>query len=235
MLNAVIGFFQEFRAEKAVASLARLAAPKARVVRNGRAQVCAAAEIVAGDILLLDAGDLVAADARLIEASSLRANEVSLTGESQPVDKSIGILPIETPLADHSNMVFLGTRIAGGSARALVIAAGMGTELGLSAQLLETAEKDATPLQKRLDRITRYLLGACLGTVALVFLLGLLRSAVLFELFLSFRGQPSRGCDSRRHAGRRDGGPGAGNAAHDSPQRFGAPYARRPAVLRGDG
>ncbi|WP_336885040.1 cation-translocating P-type ATPase [Methylomicrobium sp. RS1] len=184
-LNAVIGFFQEFRAEKAAASLARLAAPKAKIVRNGRAQVCAAAEIVAGDILLLDAGDLVAADARLLEVSSLRANEVSLTGESQPVDKSIGILPVETPLADRSNMVFLGTSIAGGSARALVTAIGMRTELGLIAQLLETAEKDTTPLQKRLDRITRYLLWVCLGIVALVFLLGLLRSLAPFELFLS--------------------------------------------------
>jgi Ca2+-transporting ATPase len=185
MLNAVIGFFQEFRAERAAASLARLTAPKARVVRNGRAKVCAAAEIVAGDILLLDAGDLVAADARLVDASSLRANEVSLTGESQPVEKSSGVLPVETPLADRSNMVFLGTSIAGGSARALVIATGMRTELGLIAQLLETAEKDTTPLQKRLDRIARYLLWASLGIVALVFVLGLMRSVPLFTLFLS--------------------------------------------------
>jgi Ca2+-transporting ATPase len=185
VLNAVIGFFQEFRAEKAAASLARLAAPKARVMRSGHTEVCAAAEVVSGDVLLLEAGDLVAADARLVDASSLRANEVSLTGESQPVDKSIGSLPLETPLADRSNMVFLGTSIAGGSARALIIATGMRTELGLIAQLLETAEKDTTPLQKRLDRITRYLLGACLGIVALVFLLGLMRSIAPFELFLS--------------------------------------------------
>ncbi|MGJ0514630.1 MAG: cation-translocating P-type ATPase [Methylomicrobium sp.] len=184
-LNAVIGFFQEFRAEKAAASLARLAAPKARVMRSGHTEVCAAAEVVAGDVLLLEAGDLVAADARLIAASSLRANEVSLTGESQPVDKSIGSLPPETPLAERRNMVFLGTSITLGSARALVIATGMRTELGLIAQLLETAERDRTPLQKRLDRITRYLLWASLGIVALVFLLGLMRSIPPFELFLS--------------------------------------------------
>jgi Ca2+-transporting ATPase len=185
VLNAVIGFFQEFRAEKAAASLARLAAPKARVLRNGHAKVCAASEVVAGDVLLLESGDLVAADARLIEASSLRANEVSLTGESQPVDKSTGCLPLETPLAERRNMVFLGTSIALGSARALVIATGMRTELGLIAQLLETAERDTTPLQKRLDRTTRYLLWASLGIVALVFLLGLMRSIPPFELFLS--------------------------------------------------
>jgi Ca2+-transporting ATPase len=185
VLNAVIGFFQEFRAEKAAASLARLAAPKARVLRGGHAKVCAASEIVAGDVLLLESGDLVAADARLIEASSLRANEESLTGESQPVDKSAGCLPLETPLAERRNMVFLGTSIALGSGRALVIATGMRTELGMIAQLLETAEKDTTPLQKRLDRTTRYLLWASLGIVALVFLLGMMRSTPLFELFLS--------------------------------------------------
>ncbi|MGJ0483427.1 MAG: cation-translocating P-type ATPase [Methylomicrobium sp.] len=185
VLNAVIGFFQEFRAEKSAAALAQLAAPKARVMRNGHAEMCAASEIVAGDVLLLEAGDLVAADARLIEAFSLRANEVSLTGESLPVDKSVNRLPPDTPLADRSNMVFLGTSIALGSGRALVIATGMRTELGLIAQLLETAEKDTTPLQKRLDRITRYLLWASLGIVALVFLLGLVRSIPPFELFLS--------------------------------------------------
>jgi Ca2+-transporting ATPase len=185
ILNAIIGFFQEFRAEKAAASLARLAAPKARVMRGGHAVVCAADEVVAGDVLLLEAGDLVAADARLIDAASLRVNEVSLTGESLPVDKSIGSLPLDTPLADRINMVFLGTSIARGSARALVVATGMRTELGLIAQLLDTAEKDTTPLQKRLDRTTRYLLWISLGIVAVVFLLGLFRSIALFEMFLS--------------------------------------------------
>jgi len=184
-LNALIGFIQEFRAEKAAAALARLAAPKARVIRDGHARVCAASEVVAGDLLQFEAGDLVAADARLLEASALRANEASLTGESLPVDKSIGTLPLATPLADRSNMVFLGTSIAGGSARALVIATGMRTELGHIAQLLDTAESGATPLQKRLDKTARYLLWACLGIVALVAVLGLLRSVPPFEIFLS--------------------------------------------------
>ncbi|MGR8952146.1 MAG: cation-translocating P-type ATPase [Gammaproteobacteria bacterium] len=185
LLNALIGFIQEFRAEKAAAALARLTAPKARVIRGGHAVVCAAAEVVAGDLLQLEAGDLVAADARLLEASALRANEASLTGESEPVDKSTGLLPHETPLADRANMVFLGTSIVGGSARAVVIATGMRTELGRIAQLLEAAEKGTTPLQKRLDKTARYLLWACLGIVALVFILGLLRSIPPFELFLS--------------------------------------------------
>jgi len=185
VLNALIGFIQEFRAEKAAAALARLTAPKARVIRNGRSIICEASSVVAGDVLLLEAGDLVAADARLVDASVLRANEASLTGESLPVDKTVIDLPQETSLADRKNMVFLGTSIANGSARALVVATGMRTELGRIAQLLDTAESGATPLQKRLDKTARFLLWVCLAIVALMFALGLLRATPPFELFLS--------------------------------------------------
>jgi Ca2+-transporting ATPase len=144
----------------------------------------AAAEIVPGDVLLLEAGDLVAADAHLIEAASLRANEAPLTGESQPVAKQTGPCPSETPLAERHNMVFLGTSIVGGSARALVVTTGMHTEVGHIATLLETATSDTTPLQRRLDLVARRLLWACLGIVALVFAMGLLRAMPPFELFL---------------------------------------------------
>jgi len=130
LLNTVIGFLQEYRAEQSVAALARLTAPRARVVRGGRAEVLAAAEVVCGDLLLLDAGDLVAADARLVAAAMLRTNEAPLTGESQPVEKQTGICAPETPLAERHNMVFLGTSVASGSGRALVIATGMHTEVG---------------------------------------------------------------------------------------------------------
>jgi P-type Ca2+ transporter type 2C len=185
VLNAVIGFLQEYRAERAVAALARLTAPRARVVRGGHTAVVAAAEVVRGDMLLLDAGDLVAADACLLTAAALRTNEAPLTGESQPVEKRLGPCPPETPLAERDNMVFLGTSVAGGSGRALVVATGMHTEVGHIAALLETASSDGTPLQRRLDQVARYLLWACLGIVALVFGLGLLRSLAPFELFLS--------------------------------------------------
>src|SRR5262245_49724140 len=185
VLNAVLGFVQEYRAERAVAALASLTAPRARVVRGGHADIIAAADIVRGDIVLLDAGDLVAADARLVDASALRTNEAPLTGESQPVEKQAGMCPPETPLAERQNMVFLGTSIAGGSGRALVVATGMDTEVGHIATLLETASSDATPLQRRLDQVARRLLWACLGIVALVFALGLLRAVAPFELFLS--------------------------------------------------
>jgi Ca2+-transporting ATPase len=184
-LNAIIGFVQEYRAEKATAALARLAAPRARVVRDGRAQVLRAADVVPGDVLLLDAGDLVAADARLIETSALRTTEAALTGESEPVEKQTGIFARATPIADRRNMVFLGTNVAAGSGRALVVATGMGTEIGHIAGLLETASDDATPLQRRLDQVARRLLWACLMIVAVVFGLGFLRGVAPFELFLS--------------------------------------------------
>jgi len=185
VLNAAIGFFQEYRAEQAVAALARLTAPRARVVRDGHADIIAATEVVRGDILLLDAGDLVAADALLVTASALRTNEAPLTGESQPVEKQAGVCASETPLAERHNMVFLGTSITGGSGRALVVATGMDTEVGHIATLLATARSDATPLQRRLDQVARHLLWACLGIVGLVFALGLLRTVAPFELFLS--------------------------------------------------
>src|SRR6266446_3124446 len=185
VLNAVLGFFQEYRAERAVAALARLTAPRARVVRGGHTAVIAAAEVVRGDILLLDAGDLVAADACLVNAAILYTNEAPLTGESQPVEKQAGLCAPETPLAERSNMVFLGTSITRGSGRAVVVATGMDTEVGHIATLLETASSDVTPLQRRLDQVARRLLWACLGIVALVFTLGLLRTVAPFELFLS--------------------------------------------------
>jgi Ca2+-transporting ATPase len=185
LLNAAIGFLQEFRAERAVAALARLTAPRARVIRDGTSSLIPAREVVPGDVLVLDAGDLVAADARLLEASSLRASEASLTGESVPVEKRVGELPEGTPLADRVNQVFLATSIAGGSGRALVVATGMKTEVGRIAGLLESASGGETPLQRKLDRVGRRLLWASLGVVLLVFALGWLRGVEPFELFLS--------------------------------------------------
>ena len=185
ILNAVIGFIQEYRAEKAAAALARLTAPHCRVVRGGHSTVITATEIVPGDILLLEGGDMVAADARLIQTSVLHVNEAPLTGESQAVGKLTDTLPPATPLADRKNMVFLGTSVTGGTGRVLVVNTGMETELGHIAKLLETAESGKTPLQRRLDRVARALLWACLGIVALIFGLGLLRGIAPLELFLS--------------------------------------------------
>lgn len=185
ILNAIIGFVQEFRAEKAAAALSRMTTPHCRVIRDNRSSVVAATEIVPGDILLLEGGDIVAADARLIHTSLLRANEAPLTGESQSVDKHYDRLALKTPLAEQKNMVFLGTNIVSGSGRAIVVNTGMSTQLGHIAKLLETAESGETPLQRRLDKAGNFLLWACLGIVALIFSLGWLRGIAPFELFLS--------------------------------------------------
>jgi len=185
VLNAVIGFIQEYRAEKSAAALARLTAPHCRVMRGGHSVVIDATTVVPGDILLLEGGDLVAADARLIQISVLRINEAPLTGESQAVGKFTDGLPMETPLAERNNMVFLGTSVTGGTGRALVVATGMETELGHIAKLLEAAESGETPLQRQLEQAGRLLLMACFGIVTLIFGLGLLRGIAPFELFLS--------------------------------------------------
>jgi Ca2+-transporting ATPase len=184
LLNAVIGFIQEHRAERAVAALSRMTAPRGRVVRNGHAMVLRSADVVRGDVLLLDGGDLVAADARLLEASALHTIEAPLTGESTSVEKRTGVCAPDTLLGDRSNMVFLGTSVASGSGRAVVVSTGTRTELGGIAALLETAQRDTSPLQRQLDHVGRLLLLVCLAIVVAVFVLGLARSTDVLELFM---------------------------------------------------
>jgi Ca2+-transporting ATPase len=183
-LNAVIGFMQEYRAERAVAALTRLTAPHARVIREGRSELVAASEVVRGDLLVLDAGDLVAADSRIVDSSLLRVNEAPLTGESDPVEKSALILPPDTPVTDRHNQVFLGTSVTNGTGRVLVVATGMHTEVGRIAALLDKAPNEPTPLQMRLEAVGRQLLWVCLGVVGLVSVLGWLRGTPPLELFI---------------------------------------------------
>jgi Ca2+-transporting ATPase len=187
VLNAGIGFHQEFNAEKSIAALKKLTAPKAKVWRDGRVSEIPAAGVVAGDILSLEAGDLVAADARLLEAASLKCVESALTGESEAVAKQPGTLPREdVPLGDRGNMVFMGTSVATGTARAVVVATAMGTELGHIAGLLEAAgTEESTPLQKKLDAFGYVLIWAALGIVALLFVMGLWRGANFFEMVMT--------------------------------------------------
>ena len=185
ILNALLGFAHEYRAEQAAAALAKLTAPRARVIRDGQARLVPAAEIARGDLVMLAEGDLVAADARLVEAAMLRANEAPLTGESVPSEKQAGECPSDTALADRTNMLFLGTSVVSGNGLALVVATGMHTEVGHIASLLETASAGQTPLERQLDRVGWRLAGASLAIVAVVFVLGFLRGVALFDLFLS--------------------------------------------------
>ena len=190
VINAVIGASQEHSAERSIAALRGMTAPKARVVRDGVVTVLPAAGIVPGDVLVLESGDLVAADARLIESASLAAIEKSLTGESEPAEKDARAVappaPADTPLAERSGMVYAGTAIATGTARAVVVATGMQTEMGRIAALIAGAETDGpTPLQARLARVGRLLVVASLVIVAGLFALGLLRGEPLLGLFMT--------------------------------------------------
>lgn len=187
ILNAVIGFYQEFNAEKSIAALKKMTAPQAKVRRDGKVIMIPASRIVVGDILALEAGDLVAADARLIEAASLKCIESALTGESLGVTKDADTTkPDDTPLGDRTNMVFMGTSVAAGTGLAVVVATAMNTELGRIAGLIAAAgAEERTPLEIKLESFGRVLVWTALGIVVLLFTLGMLRGTGLFELFMT--------------------------------------------------
>ncbi len=187
VLNAIIGFFQEYKAERAIEALKKMTSPRARVRRDGSVVMLPAAEIVPGDIIELEAGDLVPADARLLDAASLKCVEAALTGESDAVNKHTAALEqAEVPLGNRRNIVFMGTSVAAGTGRAVVTATGMETEFGRIAGLLQEASFDeGTPLQKRLADVGRMLVWASLGVVGVIFILGFLRHIPLVELFLT--------------------------------------------------
>jgi Ca2+-transporting ATPase len=185
ILNALVGFFQEFRAEKALLALRSMTAPRARVVRDGQSEIIPAAGVVQGDLLLLEAGDVVAADSRLLEAHELQTNEAPLTGESLPVRKSTERVPEDAALAERRDSVFLGTSVVSGAAKAEVLAIGDQTELGKIARMLAEVEETESPLQKRLGRVTRVLVLACFGIVAVVAVVGLLRGQGWIDVLLT--------------------------------------------------
>lgn len=185
VINGLVGFFQEYRAERAVLALRSMTAPRARVLRDGRSAVIPSLEVVRGDVLLLEAGDVVAADAILLEANALTTNEAPLTGESLPVSKSTKAMSKEAALAERSDWVFMGTSVGTGTGQAQVVSTGMRTELGKIAHLLTTAEESETPLQRRLAKVSQLLLYICLGIVAAVAILGVVRGDPLLEIFMS--------------------------------------------------
>jgi len=187
VLNAVVGFYQESKAEKSIAALKQMTAPLAKVRREGQVTMVPAKDIVLGDILALEAGDLVAADARLLETTSLKCIESALTGEAEAVTKQSALLKhANVPLGDRANMVFMGTSIAAGTGQAVVVATAMKTELGRIAGLIAGAEaEEKTPLQQKLNSFARVLVWATLGIIALLFVLGLMRGTNPLELFLT--------------------------------------------------
>jgi Ca2+-transporting ATPase len=176
LLNAVMGYIQESRAESAVAALRKMSAAHANVIRDGERQNVPAAEIVAGDIVLVEEGDTIPADARVIHSTALQTAEAALTGESMPVSKDIVVVKGEAGLGDRTNMLFSGTAATYGRGKAVVTATGMGTEMGRIAGMLKDAPAETTPLQKELARV-----GKMLGFVVIVIAVVMIATIILVE------------------------------------------------------
>jgi len=186
ILNAVVGVIQESKAEEALAALKKMAAPEARVVRDGATLTVPARELVPGDVVLLEAGNYVPADVRLIEAVNLRVEEASLTGESVPVEKKAdATVSGDAPLGDRLTMAYLGTMATFGRGRGLVVETGMRTQIGLIAAMIQEEEHEDTPLQKKLAQMGRWLGIAALAICAIVFLVGVIEGRDVLEMFMT--------------------------------------------------
>lgn len=186
VLNAVLGLFQESKAEKALEALKKMAAPHARVIRDGIVREIPAAEVVPGDLLLLETGDAVCADGRVVESRSLKTEESALTGEALPVEKTAtGGLPEETATGDRKNMVLAGGYVVYGKGKVLVTATGMDTEMGRIAAMLSHTSDSMTPLQKKLEQTGKQLGIGALAICALIFCMGILQEKPPFSMFMT--------------------------------------------------
>ncbi|NLG85782.1 MAG: calcium-translocating P-type ATPase, SERCA-type [Firmicutes bacterium] len=185
VINAVLGFLQEYRAEQSLAALRQLAPLRAHCRRGLFTTEIPAADVVPGDLLILNAGDKIAADARVVRCWGLECDESSLTGESEPVAKDVSTFPPSTVLAERRNMVFAGTLVTRGKAEAIVVATGLQTETGQIARLLGRRVEELTPLQRRLDQLGRVLVGGCIAICAVVVTLGFKRGGSPLELIMA--------------------------------------------------
>jgi Ca2+-transporting ATPase len=188
ILNAVLGLVQEYRAERSLLALKRMAAPSSRIVRGGERMTVASGDLVPGDLVELEAGDNIPADGRIVwHTPNFAVQEASLTGESTPVAKTTGALDgqSEVPLAERANIVYLGTSVVAGKARAVVVETGMRTELGRIAGMIQSIGQDTTPLQRRLERFGKVIVTVCFALVLVVFGLELLRGGNVLEMFLT--------------------------------------------------
>jgi Ca2+-transporting ATPase len=185
LFAVLLGFIQEYRAERAIEALRKMAAPTASVMRDGNEIKIPARDLVPGDVILLHTGDRIPSDARLLEAINLQVEEAALTGESVPVEKHI--LPLsgdDLPVGDRKNMVYAGTAATYGRGKALVVATGMHTEFGKIAQLLQSVESGKTPLQQNLDKVGTALARAAFVVVIIIVALGLLRGQPFIEMLI---------------------------------------------------
>ena len=180
ILNSCVGVIQESKAEAALAALKKMSAPNAQVIRDGHQVTIPSRELVAGDIVLIEAGNYVPADMRLVESINLKVEEASLTGESVPVEKTASVvLDKEIPLGDRKNTAFMSTMVTYGRGTGLVTGTGMNTQIGIIADMLQSYEEEATPLQQKLDQLAKMLGTACLAICAIIFLYGIYRDTHL--------------------------------------------------------
>ncbi|MBU4209275.1 MAG: HAD-IC family P-type ATPase, partial [Proteobacteria bacterium] len=185
ILNGVLGFIQEFKAEKSIEALKKLAGLKATVIRDNKEDKIDATELVPGDIIILRTGDKIAADARLVELSNLETQEAALTGESTPVEKNLEVkIKDKVQIAEQTNTVFSGTIITKGKGKAIVTATGMNTEIGKIAEMIQTTKKEQAPLQRKLEQLGKWLGAATLVICVIIFFTGWLSGKELFEMFL---------------------------------------------------
>ncbi|MDF2721127.1 MAG: ATPase [Paenibacillus sp.] len=186
VMNGILGFIQEFRAERSLRALQELSAPSAKTVREGVVVHIPAKELVAGDIVLIESGDRIPADLRWIEANSLYVEESALTGESVPVGKHTNALPDEdVPLGDQKNLGFMGTMATRGTAKGIVIRTGMATEMGKIADLLQNTESMETPLQHRLEQLGKILIAVAIGLTIMVVVAGIMHGQPPYAMFLA--------------------------------------------------
>ncbi len=185
VLNALLGFFQEYKAEKAIEALQKMASPKAKVLRNGKETRIESRLLVLGDIILLETGDIIPADARLLEVHNLETQEASLTGESFPIQKSTDKLSLKTPLAERNNCLYSATNVTKGHAKAVVMATGMKTEVGKIASLIKESAPGLTPLQQKLRDLGKHLTLAVIVVALVIFVAGVLQGRNATEMFLT--------------------------------------------------
>lgn len=186
ILNAVLGVTQENKANNALKALKEMAAPVAKVIRDGKLLKVPSSALVPGDLIVLEAGDYVPADARLVESVNLKIDESALTGESVPVEKdSDDMVKEDAPLGDRTNMAYMSTIVTYGRGKAIVSSTGMGTEIGHIANLINEVEENQTPLQKKLASFGKVLGAVCLGVCVIIFILGLLRGQGVLEIFMT--------------------------------------------------
>ena len=189
VINAVLGVVQESKAEAAIAALQEIAAATSKVLRDGRVVTLKSEELVPGDVILLEAGDAVPADGRIIECASMKIEEAALTGESVPVNKIVNLLSLENqkdiPLGDRKNMVYMGSTVVYGRGKVVLTGTGMNTEMGKIASALAQAKDEETPLQLKLNQLSKILTALVIGICVIIFAVGLLRAGISGDTILS--------------------------------------------------